>query len=155
MKRSGLSFHWLEVKAAAPEVSATMSEIGRVANLVIISETDREANRGVEIDFVANVVMGVGRLVLILPRKAGSRLKVDQIVCGYNGSKEAIRAIHDALPILKKANDVRLVWVDPSRERETAGALPGADMAESLDRHGLKRQQSQCQRMGQTHQRRC
>jgi nucleotide-binding universal stress UspA family protein len=138
MKRDDLSFQWLEVRATAPEVSQTVSEIGRIADIVVVSEMDRQASMGVEVDFVANVVMGVGRPVLILPRTAGNKLKIDQIICGYNGSKEAARAIHDALPLLKRAADVRLVWVDPSKTHGTAGALPGADMAESLDRHGVK-----------------
>jgi nucleotide-binding universal stress UspA family protein len=138
MGHSGLSFQWLKVKAITPAVSTSVSEIGRIADLMVVSEVDREADTGVELDFVANVVMGVGRPVLVFPRKNDAVLKIDQIVCGYNGSREAARAIHDALPILKKASDVRLVWVDPSRDLEIAGALPGADLAETLGRHGVK-----------------
>jgi nucleotide-binding universal stress UspA family protein len=113
-------------------------EIGRIADLVIVSETDKEATTGVELNFVANVVLGVGRPVLVFPRKSEAVLKIDQIICGYKGSKEAARAVHDALPILKKAKDVRLIWVDPSKDHEIAGAMPGADLAEALSRHGVK-----------------
>jgi nucleotide-binding universal stress UspA family protein len=45
--------------------------------------------------------------------------------------------VHDAVPLLKNAKDVRLLWVDPAKELET-GALPGADMVECLRRHGVK-----------------
>jgi nucleotide-binding universal stress UspA family protein len=138
MSQNGLSFEWLEIRATVPEVSRTVSEVGRIADLVIVSEVDRQADIGVEVDFVANVVMDVGRPVLILPRRARSKLRIDQIVCGYNGSKEAARAIHDAVPLLKQAGDVRLVWVDPSKSYGAAGTLPGADLAESLARHDVK-----------------
>jgi nucleotide-binding universal stress UspA family protein len=138
MNRNGLTFQWLEVRATAPEISQTVSEVGPIADLVVVSEIDRQASMGVEVDFIANVVMGVGRPVLILPRSAKNKLRIDQIVCGYNGSKEAARAIHDALPLLKRAADVRLVWVNPSKSYGAAGALPGADIAETLDRHGVK-----------------
>jgi nucleotide-binding universal stress UspA family protein len=138
VKRNDIAGQWLEIGARVPAISDSISEIGRIADLVVLSEPDRSADKGVELDLVENVVLSVGRPVLVIPQKSGRELKINQIVCGYNGSKEAARAVQDALPFLKKAEDVRLVWVDPSLERETAGPLPGADMAESLDRHGVK-----------------
>jgi nucleotide-binding universal stress UspA family protein len=138
MARNGLSFNWLEVKSILPQVSSTVGEVGRIADIVIVSEIDSNQAIGVETDFVANVIMGVGAPVLILPRNAEARLNVDQIICGYNGSREGSRAIRDALPLLKKANDVRLVWVDPTAVPDLSGPLPGAEMAGSLGRHGVK-----------------
>jgi nucleotide-binding universal stress UspA family protein len=134
LKRSGLPGQWLEVKALAPIISETVSEVGRIADLVVVSEANREGKNGVELDFVENVILGTGRPVLILPRKAALELNPNVIVCGYNGSKEAARAVHDAVPLLKKAKDVRLLWVDPASEAESSGA----EMAESLKRHGIK-----------------
>ncbi|HEY7749652.1 MAG TPA: universal stress protein [Aestuariivirgaceae bacterium] len=138
MKRNSLASQWLEVRALVPMISDTISEIGRIADLIVLSETDRNASQGVELNVVENTIMSAGRPVLVIPRKAEGDLKVSQIVCGYNGSKEAARAVHDALPFLKMADDVRLVWVDPSKESEMAGSVPGSDMAESLDRHGVR-----------------
>lgn len=138
MKRRDLSGQWLEVKAVAPVISETVSEIGRIADLVVVSETNRDGKNGVELDFVENVILGAGRPVLILPRKADPDLNMSVIVCGYNGSKEAARAVHDAIPLLKKAKDVRLLWVDPVSEADQSGIPPGAGMAESLHRHGVK-----------------
>jgi nucleotide-binding universal stress UspA family protein len=136
IKRRGVPGTWLEVKALAPVISETVSEVGRIADLVVVSEANREGKNGVEVDFVENVILGLGRPVLVVPGRTAA-LDPAQIVCGYNGSKEAARAIHDALPILRNAKDVRVVWVDPPKDRELA-APPGADMAESLQRHGVK-----------------
>jgi nucleotide-binding universal stress UspA family protein len=136
IKRRGVPGTWLEVKALAPVISETVSEVGRIADLVVVSEANREGKNGVEVDFVENVILGLGRPVLVVPGRTAA-LDTAQIVCGYNGSKEAARAIHDALPILRNAKDVRVVWVDPPKDRELA-APPGADMAESLQRHGVK-----------------
>ncbi len=61
----------------------------------------------------------------------------ERIVCGYDGSKEAGRAIREAVPLLGKAQDVRLVWVDPPKQQDAVDA-PGADMAQMLRRHGVK-----------------
>jgi nucleotide-binding universal stress UspA family protein len=138
MARSGVPWQWMETRAAVPGISDAVSAEGRIADLVVLSEVDRGADRGVELDLIENVVLSVGRPVLVLPRQVPKALDLTQIVCGYNGSREAARALHDALPLLKRARDVNLVWVDPSLDRELARAVPGADMAESLDRHGIK-----------------
>jgi nucleotide-binding universal stress UspA family protein len=138
MTSASISFDWREIRATVPEVASTVSEVGRVADLLVLSETDRKAALGVEVEFVTKVIMDSGRPVLILPRQSPSKLKLRQILCGYNGSKESVRAIHDALPFLIPAGDVRLVWVDASRNHGSAGPLPGADMAEVLDRHGIR-----------------
>jgi nucleotide-binding universal stress UspA family protein len=138
MKSGDLSGRWLEVKALAPVISETVSEIGRIADLVVVSETNRDGKNGAELDFVENVILGVGRPVLILPRKSDPHLNTSLVVCGYNGSKESARAVHDAVPILRKAKDVRLLWVDPASDTEPFGAPPGTAMAESLQRQGVK-----------------
>lgn len=138
MKRGDLSGRWLEIKASAPVISETVSEIGRIAELVVVSETNRDGKNGAELDFVENVILGVGRPVLILPRRSDSDLNTSLVVCGYNGSKESARAVHDAVPILRKAKDVRLIWVDPANDTEPFGAPPGTAMAESLQRQGVK-----------------
>src|SRR5688572_29038140 len=137
MQRGGLSSRWLEIKALAPVISETVSEVGRIADLIIVSDSNREGKNGVELDFVENIILGSGRPVLILPRASRVDLDMSIVVCGYNGSKEAARAIHDAIPILKQATNVRLLWVDPETDADSP-APRGADMAESLRRHGVK-----------------
>jgi nucleotide-binding universal stress UspA family protein len=134
MKRNGLASNWLEVRAVSSAMSGTVSDVGRIADLIIIDA----GGSGVEAGFAADVVLGAGRPVLVLPRDQKGDLDLSQIICGYNGSREAARAIHDALPVLKRASDVRLVWVDPSKDAEAAGPMPAADMAECLARHGIK-----------------
>jgi nucleotide-binding universal stress UspA family protein len=138
MMRSGGTWKWLEARSTVPAISDTVSEMGRSADLVVMSETDRKAEKGVELDVVENVVLSVGRPVLILPRQGDKPLNLSEVVCGYNGSREATRAVYDALPVLQRAENVQLVWVDPYLDPERAGVIPGADMAECLDRHGVR-----------------
>jgi nucleotide-binding universal stress UspA family protein len=136
VQRSKLTGQWLEVKALTPVMSETVSEIGRIADLIIVSEANRDGKNGVELDFVENLILGTGRPLLILPRSSGADLNTDRIVCAYDGSKEAARALHDAIPLLQRSKDVRLFWVDP--DSDPARPPPGSDMAESLRRHGIE-----------------
>jgi nucleotide-binding universal stress UspA family protein len=138
LSRHGLRGDWLELRAEAPTLSETVSEIGRSADLIVLSETNREGRTGGELDFVENVILGAARPVLILPRAFVPPLRGDLVACGYNGSKEASRALHEALPLLIGASDVRLIWVDPP-EGEPAHSMPlGHLMVESLHRQGVK-----------------
>ncbi len=50
----------------------------------------------------------------------------------WNGSREAARAVHDALPLLAAAEAVDILVVDPSQDGM------GIDIARSLGRHGVK-----------------
>ncbi len=47
-------------------------------------------------------------------------------------------AVFDALPLLKSAQSVTVVWIDPQHDGEAAGDLPGADICAALARHGVK-----------------
>jgi nucleotide-binding universal stress UspA family protein len=60
------------------------------------------------------------------------------VVVAWDASREAARAVSDALPILEKASSVTVVTVNP-RERDYGhGDVPGADIAVYLARHGVK-----------------
>src|SRR3546814_1328284 len=56
-----------------------------------------------------------------------------RILLAWNGSREAARAAHDALPFLKKAEAVTVFSASP---HEGQHAL-GADIAAHLGRHGV------------------
>ena len=61
MKSAGISFDWREVRGRSSDVASTVTEVSRVADLIILSETDQKAALGVELEFVTNVVMDSGR----------------------------------------------------------------------------------------------
>ncbi len=55
----------------------------------------------------------------------------------WNATRESIRAVADALPLLVKAEAVEVLVVDPQRQR-AHGPEPGADIARHLARHGAQ-----------------
>jgi len=60
------------------------------------------------------------------------------VVLGWDGGREAARAAFDAMPILKQAKRVRVMRADPQKDPALRGAVAGADLAETLARHGVK-----------------
>lgn len=88
---------------------------------------------------VANgVLFHAQRPVLLIPRGAPVSLAPKRIVIGWNSTLEAARAVREALDLIDKADDVRIVLVDPKTSDRANGPEPGADVAAYLARHGAK-----------------
>jgi nucleotide-binding universal stress UspA family protein len=138
MRKEGFSFAFHQLDSKSYLISDDLIEEGRSADLIVVNAIDREASAGVELDFTERLVIGVGRPVLILPRGGKPALQFGEAMVGWNGGREAARAVFDAIPILKACSGVRIVAVDPQRNPEQRGKIAGADLAESLARHGIK-----------------
>ncbi len=55
----------------------------------------------------------------------------------WNASREAARAVRDAMPLLEQSQSVDLVTFRPKSSQGAHGELPGADIALHLTRHGI------------------
>lgn len=138
MKRDGLTYDFHHLDARSPVIADEVIAQGRTADLVVISATNPDEVTGVERDFVEQVMMGAGRPVLVLPYRGEAKLELNDVVLGWDGGREAARAAFDAMPILKLAKKVRVVRADPQKDPALRGAVAGADLAETLARHGVK-----------------
>lgn len=78
------------------------------------------------------------RPVLVVPPSYDGAPIADEILVGWDGSAQAIRAIGAAMPLLVRAATVRLALVNPELESGLHGEEPGADMALYLARHGVR-----------------
>lgn len=134
MKKDGISFDFHEVDATAPQIGPDVAREARAADLIVVSATDRDAWTGVEPDFVERLVIAAGTPTLILPFKGDGALKIDEIILGWDDSREASRTAFDAVPLMKLSKCVHIVTVDAALN----GTVPGASIAEALDRHGIK-----------------
>jgi nucleotide-binding universal stress UspA family protein len=134
MQMDKLSFDLHVVDSATPLIANELIDNCHNADLVIISNTNPGDTDGVEYDFVERFVLAAGRPVLVLPYKGEVKMDTNQIMVGWNDSRESARAVFDALPFLKKAKLTRFVSVDVAPR----GALPSAGIAEAMDRHGVK-----------------
>jgi len=113
----------------------SITEQTRCADLVIMGQSDSEQRVG---ELAADVILGSGRPVLTVPGTGKFGELSGQIVVGWDGSREAARAVFDALPLLKKAKGVSIVTVREGGEVKDTLGTGGADMALTLSRHGIK-----------------
>lgn len=76
--------------------------------------------------------------VLVVPETYEGQALPGTAVIGWDGSMQAIRAITGALPMLRRAEDVKLALINPDTLTGLHGEEPGADIALHLARHGVK-----------------
>jgi nucleotide-binding universal stress UspA family protein len=79
-----------------------------------------------------------GRPVLLMPPRHPMQWPLRHAVVAWRPTREATRALHDALPLLMRAESVDVVAIAPEPGESRYGDVPGADIGEHLARHGLK-----------------
>lgn len=112
--------------------------IARSSDLVVASQADRDWDGTVMLDFPDTLATDSGRPVLVIPNAPAKPFSTKRILVAWNGRREATRAVFDALPLLQKADEVKVLWLDPHDDNQTAGDLPAADLCAALARHGVK-----------------
>lgn len=85
-----------------------------------------------------HIILHGVRPVLVVPDAYKSQPIPGTAVVGWDGSMQAIRAIDGALPLLQRAESVKLALINPDELSELHGEEPGADMALYLARQGVQ-----------------
>lgn len=131
--------HGLQSGSEWRSLPALSSEVGvhaYYADLVIISRPERAGQTAGPPGLAESLVLSSGRpIILFPPRSAVSRVR--RALLAWNATRESIRAVADALPLLVKAEAVEVLVADPQRQ-QTHGQEPGADIAHHLARHGAQ-----------------
>lgn len=137
-KQHGISTEWRVATGMPLEESVLQA---RYSDLIVMSRPGLARLRECTPVSPDDIVHTVGCPMLVVPQQAYFSASMHRAVVAWNSSREAKRAIDDALPILKAADAVDVVLVNPGRGHEGAGGHgqePGADIAFHLLRHGIR-----------------
>jgi nucleotide-binding universal stress UspA family protein len=137
---------WREGDAASSTVADVVLEHARAADLVIAAQTASEWPGSGHLDIAERLVTGSGRPVLVVPNEGPQSRIGTKVLVAWNGRREAARAAFDALPLLTRAAEVGVVWVNPQAEGQTAQDIPAADICTALARHNVKCEATQTMR---------
>lgn len=109
----------------------------RNADLVIVGEPDSDHSGADEALLVETAFMDTGRPALVVPQAGARRLPPGRVLVAWDGSREAARAVHDGLPLLRAAEEVIVLIADVGRRDGRFGVQPGAGLVAHLGRHGV------------------
>lgn len=134
LKRAQVPGEWLATREAA---TLAMPQLGRCADLIIAGQDDpQDSEAYVGDNFAANLVLSAGRPVLLVPYAGSVESAGTHVMVGWDGSREAARAVHDALPFMRSAARVTVVAVNRAHRDPTA-RIPAAGIAMAIARHGV------------------
>lgn len=105
------------------------------ADLIIMSST-REIGDTYRRPDIGEVALRAGRPVLVVPDRMDA-LKADRIVVGWKNTREARRALADALPFLARATEVTIVEIC-EKEAGEAALSEVEDVRRYLEKHQVK-----------------
>lgn len=128
--RVGVSCEWRQEDGPA---LGLLRKHGRYCDLVVVSQPDT-SREGARVEgFPGELALTGGRPVLSIPFAGNHAGLGTNVLIAWNGSREAARAVHDAMPFLVKAKSVVVLSVDPRDN----GHFAGADIATHLAHHGV------------------
>ncbi len=134
LRRNGLQGEWRMAEGSPP---ATVALYARYADLTVVGQPNRDEPQDADAVTVT-AVMTSGRPVLAVPFAGDFPTLGERVLVAWNASREAARAVNDAMPLLINAKQVTVLAINPQRGVGGHGDVPAADIALHLARHGLK-----------------
>ncbi|WP_306120361.1 MULTISPECIES: universal stress protein [unclassified Roseitalea] len=129
-----------EVKRALmvdSSVEMTVAEHAFFADLVMLPRT-LPGTHGLNEHVAAGAMFGGGKPVVVGQPDQFGALDWKTVLVAWDNERAAARAVSEAIPLLKRAEQVRIACVDPDAIRTASGEAPGWDMATYLARHGIE-----------------
>lgn len=121
---------------AEGEVAEALAHIGTWHDMLVVDRGDDDASAHGAAG-LARLILAVGLPCLVVPRHPFAQVSLDCIAIGWNGSQEAVRAIHAALPLLQRANRVVLLQGPLRRSYPEITWKPPLDIDLYLQRHAV------------------
>jgi len=132
-KQGILSEHQIATMLLA-DAANRFGQLARRFDLSVVLQPQPDSDDANDL-FVESALFGSGRPVVIVPYIQKDPVKLDRVICCWDGSATAARAIADAAPFLAKAKAIELLIA--TNGKENAAEEIGADMAKHLARHNL------------------
>jgi nucleotide-binding universal stress UspA family protein len=125
-------------RVAGGKVSETVVRQARYADLIILGQADpNHPPPASGRHLVEDILLTSGRPTLVIPYVGSFETIGTRVLVAWNNSREAARAVHDALPLLAKAASVTIIAVSPGRREPAADEAGTADLIDHLARHGI------------------
>ena len=122
------------------QVSRAVVLRAREIDLVVLGQFDsRSADGSVPPALIEDTILHSGRPVLIVPHSGHFEIVGRRMVVAWNASREASRAVHDALPLLGLAEHVTVLAMAaaPTHRDDTVEQTDPDRLVEHLAEHGI------------------
>lgn len=133
-RRAGISAESRVLSASLPGAGTLFGHIARRFDLAVVGQAEPDRVAPEEL-IIEAALFESGRPLLVVPYIQRAGLTLDHVMVCWDASRNAARAIGDAVPFLHRAKSVEVVLV--ASERAKSEDIPGADIGHHLARHGV------------------
>jgi nucleotide-binding universal stress UspA family protein len=135
LARDGLSGEWVLAEGIA---GAAALAHARLSDLIIAGQTDPAGGPDRPyVNPIEEIMLASGRPLLVVPCYGDFPICGETVLVGWTETREATRAVHDALPILAAAKSVTVLAIGAEHGEGGAGEVPAGEIAAHLARHGV------------------
>ncbi|OAN92887.1 hypothetical protein A8B84_17435 [Marinobacter sp. EhC06] len=136
VRARGISAEW---RLSESELAEELMLHARYAGLALVPPFESSPEPSMTVRMAEHVIFGSGRPTILIPDEWAAGRIGRRVVVGWNASREATRAVGDALPFLAQAEAVKVVCVcdEPDGELECREDF-GADLCRHLARYGVQ-----------------
>ena len=134
-RRAGLSAKSRMIPTSLAGAADVFGRIARRFDLSVVGQAEPDTVAPQEL-IIEAALFESGRPVLVVPYIQKQGLKLDRVLVCWDASRNAARAIADAMPFLRRSKAIDVIVV--ATERPKSDELPGADIAHHLARHELE-----------------
>jgi len=132
----GVSAEWRSLESFTGDSALSSLSSARCADLVVAVQSDPDG-QSISSTNLESLLYEAGRPVLFIPYAAPTNGTFRKILVAWNGSREAARAVFDALPFIMDADEIEVLVVDAEDNAAQDPNEAGAEIAASLARHGV------------------
>jgi len=137
-KKAGIAYETEVVEGSQDDI---LTLYGRYADLIVVGQHGpggtEQADKS---DMPDRLILAAGRPVLVVPYAGRYAGLGRHVVIAWDASRQATRAVNDAMPVLTRADKVSVLSINPASKG--LGDAPGADICRHLARHGVKAEAS-------------
>jgi len=135
LRRNDVRGAWQLAQGVPAEAVARQA---RMADLVVLGQADPDHPLPPSVrTLIEDVLMIAGRPLLLVPYAGTFDTIGTNVLVGWRDTKEAARAVHDALLLIAPNATVTVLTVERGAPGVEPREMPGAEVAAHLARHGL------------------
>ncbi|PLX93247.1 MAG: universal stress protein [Desulfuromonas sp.] len=139
VRAAGIDHEWICVDSvnSGLDLANAFNLYGHYRDLLVVGQTDYEKpDRTIPPNLPEKAVLGSGRPVLVIPYAGEFNEIGKQVMLAWRGGPESSRALHDALPLLRKAEHVQVMTIQ-GQGGDEAYEAHDADICEHMARYNL------------------
>ena len=135
-RQSEVSREQRMLKATEAEAPSVLATFARRFDLSVLMQS--EPNVVNNDDMIETSLLESGRPLVVVPYIQREGLQLNRVICCWDGSRAATRAINDALPLLVRAGTIDLLIVLNEKTGSEEHEIRGIELEKHLARHDVK-----------------